>query len=506
MKLRSYHTETVEAAIRMAAIELGDEAIFLGSKKAPDDGSYEVTFAVVEEQTKSDQPTSPSAPAGAAAQANDPGLKARQGPVAARPDQGPIHWRQFVPVLEDTPPQPDAAVSAVPDSSTAAAARQVASPGGIAEAKTFGLPAEQRPTPAPGGSPVDDFGRQPVVSQLSDRESRLAGSQLRRLPSAQERFQREERLVESMAELTRSLRDIQEWLLRQRGVNDRWLLADQLPVEHELLDDPLCAAIYTRLMQQGVEDQLAAQILRGIASRDEQRPGVDEGEAVLEERLGFLCEKAGAPGKRGTDVDIVALVGPAESGKTSALAKLAIRYGLSRGIKVHFVGADPLRVGIAESLEAYARLLDAPLTQVTDCEKLRAAVGHIADAHGADSPVLILIDTPGYGVADWPSAERLAGALLETPQIDTHLAVSFATKPLDLRRMIERYRIFRPRKLLFTKLDETETYGSAVNEAARTKLPLSFFASGPSVPEDLLEVTPSLLARLLWRRGGSVAA
>jgi len=29
MKLRSYHTDSFETAIRMAGIELGDEAIFL---------------------------------------------------------------------------------------------------------------------------------------------------------------------------------------------------------------------------------------------------------------------------------------------------------------------------------------------------------------------------------------------------------------------------------------------------------------------------------------------
>ena len=33
MKLKSYHAETVEAAARLAGIELGENAVFLGSRK-----------------------------------------------------------------------------------------------------------------------------------------------------------------------------------------------------------------------------------------------------------------------------------------------------------------------------------------------------------------------------------------------------------------------------------------------------------------------------------------
>ena len=51
MKLKTYHSESVEAAVRLAGVELGDEAIFLGSREKPDgegDNGYEVTFAVME--------------------------------------------------------------------------------------------------------------------------------------------------------------------------------------------------------------------------------------------------------------------------------------------------------------------------------------------------------------------------------------------------------------------------------------------------------------------------
>ena len=50
MRLKTYQTETVEAAVRLAGIELGSNAVFLGSRKndVGDDRTacYEVTFSV----------------------------------------------------------------------------------------------------------------------------------------------------------------------------------------------------------------------------------------------------------------------------------------------------------------------------------------------------------------------------------------------------------------------------------------------------------------------------
>jgi flagellar biosynthesis protein FlhF len=51
--------------------------------------------------------------------------------------------------------------------------------------------------------------------------------------------------------------------------------------------------------------------------------------------------------------------------------------------------------------------------------------------------------------------------------------------------VIDAYEIFRPRRLLFTKLDETNSLGPIFNEAVRTRKPLSFFNAGQRIPEDL---------------------
>ena len=84
--------------------------------------------------------------------------------------------------------------------------------------------------------------------------------------------------------------------------------------------------------------------------------------------------------------------------------------------------------------------------------------------------------------------------------IDTHLVVSLNTRPGDLERTVDEYLVFKPTKLLVTKLDETDACGPIVNQALRTKLPLSFFSTGQQVPEDLVPATDSYLSNLLLKR------
>jgi flagellar biosynthesis protein FlhF len=51
--------------------------------------------------------------------------------------------------------------------------------------------------------------------------------------------------------------------------------------------------------------------------------------------------------------------------------------------------------------------------------------------------------------------------------------------------------------LLFTKLDETGSFGPMLNESARTGKALSFFTNGQRIPEDLETASPERLVELI---------
>jgi flagellar biosynthesis protein FlhF len=63
--------------------------------------------------------------------------------------------------------------------------------------------------------------------------------------------------------------------------------------------------------------------------------------------------------------------------------------------------------------------------------------------------------------------------------------------------MVDRYSIFGPAKLLFTRLDETRSYGAILNESVRTGLPVSFLGTGPRVPDDVEPATQDRIVDFL---------
>jgi flagellar biosynthesis protein FlhF len=91
----------------------------------------------------------------------------------------------------------------------------------------------------------------------------------------------------------------------------------------------------------------------------------------------------------------------------------------------------------------------------------------------------------------------LAHFLATRSDIDAQLVLSSSMKSADLTRVVDSFEVLRPQRLLFTKLDETGSYGPILNEAVRTSKPLSFFATGQRIPEDLEAVSRSRLAELI---------
>jgi flagellar biosynthesis protein FlhF len=270
----------------------------------------------------------------------------------------------------------------------------------------------------------------------------------------------------------------------------------------ELLGRPQLARVHQGLAASEVSPQLSAQLVAGLAELAGGTATRAEIEQALIEQLEALIPVSPGAGAQAGQPAALALVGPTGVGKTTTLAKLAVQCGLRRGRRVHFLSMDSHRVAAVSQIETYAGILGADCTAVDGVGELASALDRLRqpEALPQNPPGLILIDTPGFGFAELGRSAELAQFLSARPDIDTHLVVSASTKPKDLHRTVESYRPFGPRKLLFTKLDETLSFGPLVNEAVRTRWPLSFLAAGQSVPEDLIGATKAIVARLIVHR------
>jgi flagellar biosynthesis protein FlhF len=266
---------------------------------------------------------------------------------------------------------------------------------------------------------------------------------------------------------------------------------------------PGVAEAYASLTAAEVSPELAREIVQAaeqrlaptrfsLAGAQPKRP-VDSAafQQALTEELESRFTAQATLGRTPATPRIVALIGPAGAGKTTTLVKLAVNYGLAARRPVLLLSADTYRVAAADQLRSYAAILGVGFQVV---ETVSAMAQTITENGGKE---LIFIDTPGLGAGDFDDSGPLARFLSTRSDIDTHLVLSASMKSADLSRMVDAFEPFAAQRLLFTKLDETSSFGPILNEAARTGKPLSFFSNGQRIPEDLEAASRGRLTELI---------
>ena len=246
-----------------------------------------------------------------------------------------------------------------------------------------------------------------------------------------------------------------------------------------LFSDAAAYELYHNLVANEVNEWLAYKLLDEAQLRlppgvRGQRPALTEAVTEVARKLIRTEEDGnGLPAKK-----IIAFVGPTGVGKTTAAVKLAARLALEKK-KVVLLSTDVFRIGAVEQLKIYAGLMGLPCRAVAEAGELPRAIQENSQRD------YILIDTAGCCQRDLGAVRELMALLKESPDIERHLVLSATTKPLDLQEIVDRFRVCDPDHLLFTKLDETSTFGPIFNELVRTQKPLSYIADGQRVPEDL---------------------
>lgn len=188
---------------------------------------------------------------------------------------------------------------------------------------------------------------------------------------------------------------------------------------------------------------------------------------------------------------VVMFVGPTGVGKTTTIAKLAAINSLQKGKKVALVTLDTYRIAAVEQLKVYARIIGIPV-HVADSPKEFTKIA--GDIKGAD---LIMVDTAGRSHKDREQMEELRHIHSRDISLETHLVLSATAKEKDTIDIVRRYKDMQIDRLLFTKLDETSTYGSIFNAAVTSGKPLSYFTTGQRVPDDIEAATSERIVDLI---------
>ena len=255
------------------------------------------------------------------------------------------------------------------------------------------------------------------------------------------------------------------------------------------------SSLYQQILSQEVD--------RGVASEliDEVRriPALEEllADGSLKTHLVSILEEMGVRTVRNAfgpeKPNIMALIGTTGVGKTTILAKLAALQATRYKKRVALITLDNYGIAANEQLKTYARIIGIPLETAFNVTELNRAIEKNWQAD------LILIDTPGINPSDQNQILELKSLLTKMSTLQTHLVMSAATKENDLMATAETFKSIGVQRLVFTKIDESGTFGNIVNVLIRTGLPLSFLSCGRKVPDDIEAGSVQKLVDLIFR-------
>lgn len=252
------------------------------------------------------------------------------------------------------------------------------------------------------------------------------------------------------------------------------------------------AALTADLRLNGVEESAISQLMTDVSTSDD----AGEESLSLRDRLyrsilsNINC--SGTTKLANGSPRLVTLIGPTGVGKTTTIAKLAA-LACKQGLKVGLITIDTYRVGAIAQMNSYADLLGVQLSVAKTPEELKAAIKLNKDKQ------LVFIDTAGGSPGDRKKIIELKSFLDVCPDIETHLCLAATTRDNDLFQTVARYSAVGVKKMIFTKLDESLSFGCIVNTHVRSRIPLSYFTTGQRVPEDIETARSQKVADLILR-------
>lgn len=455
MLVKRYVVKEMPEAVAMIREDLGKDAVILSTKKVQSKGflglfskTHIEVVAAANEEKPAERPASPPVQPHVVTQPPLP----RNMAVGAYQQQVRPQVGSPTAILEPAPPAQPVQPNPEP-----------ASP----------QPAWTPPTPAAIAPPVIAVTPEPEASPqevLDTRTVRLADS----ASSFGVRSAEESQVLKEVQDLRQLIRSL------LHASDNKMLPAPVSLLRKQLLANGMEEEFVDSLIERGIREfqqvqDITEQEFRGILTK------------FIKEELVKVADPAPlAPTTR-----VASFMGPTGVGKTTTIAKLAAEQVLTLGKKVGLITTDTYRIAAVEQLRTYATILNVPLEVCYSPEDVKRAIEQFSDRD------LILVDSAGRNYHNRLNVQELTPYLQALAPDETYLVLTLTSKPSDLENIVKNFGQVPIQKLLFTKADETTSYGVIYNLVVRHKIPLSYLTTGQTVPDDIEIVSADQVATLL---------
>lgn len=172
-------------------------------------------------------------------------------------------------------------------------------------------------------------------------------------------------------------------------------------------------------------------------------------------------------------------VGPAGSGKTTALCKWMTASVLREEHRVHVWRLDSDTANVAEFLTLHCEMIGVPVERFwTGPEGERD---------------LLFIDLPGVEPGSTGAMKALQSQIAALPEPHVHLVLNAAYECPVLFEQFHAFKPFAPEDVIFTHLDEERRRVKLWNFVLGTNCSVSFLGAGQKIPGDFFRAESALL-------------
>lgn len=254
--------------------------------------------------------------------------------------------------------------------------------------------------------------------------------------------------------------------------------------------------IQRKMLSQGIKPPVVTKIMRSLLdklSETELHDPVCIERAAEKELIGILGKVEPLMLDDLQKPKIIALVGPTGVGKTTTIAKLAANFALYEKKDVMLITADTYRIAAQEQLKTYGDIMNLPVNVVFTPSEFAKTVEE--NKHRD----LIILDTAGRSQKNTMHLNEIKGFIDAVPDVETFLCISLNTKMEDINEIVEKFKETKIDRYIFTKADETNSYGSAVNVIHDTGKAMSYLTNGQDVPDDIEIADLKKIAKLILK-------
>lgn len=241
------------------------------------------------------------------------------------------------------------------------------------------------------------------------------------------------------------------------------------------------------LVATGISQLLAADLVQTAAAHIAPLAQDDSPRAVL--RAALAARIPVATPVRGPGGAVIGFVGPAGSGKTRCVARLATAYAKRSALPVTCITLRPADGGA----ELTALLREAGVT--VHAEDDAVAASRRIDA--LRNETIVLVDTPGVSPRADAELRTLSSELRRLAADELHLTVPATIGPIAARELAEAGRRLGAGGIALTHADETAALGTVVELAIDAGVPLSYVARGTALDGGMRPASADALALAL---------